>query len=81
MTTIELNTKKMDIFRMILDVKDENLLTEIEELIYGINVLSNNSSLYHSPETLHESIMRSEEDFRNGRVHSIEDVRRKFPTS
>ena len=80
MTTIELNTKKMDIFRMILDVKDENLLTEIEELIYGINVLSNNSSSYHSSEALHESIMRSEEDFRNGRIHSIEDVRRKFPT-
>jgi len=81
MTTIELNVKKMEIFRMILDVKDENVLTEIEELLYEINSSSGNSSFYDSSKNLHEAIMRSEEDFRNGRMHSIEDVRKRFPIS
>jgi len=78
MTAIELDIKKMDIFRMILNVKDENVLTEIEELLDSISSSSDNSS-YYSSRILHETIMRSEEDFRNGRMHTIEEVRKKFP--
>jgi len=78
MTAIELDIKKMEIFRMILDVKDENILTEIEELLYGISYSLDNSS-YYSTKNLHEAIMRSEEDIRNGRTHTLEDVRKRFP--
>jgi len=77
MTTIELDVKKMEIFRMILDVKDENVLTEIEELLYGMDSLPYNSS-YYSTRILHEAILRSEEDFRNGRTHTMEDVRKGY---
>jgi len=78
MTTIELDAKKMEIFRMILDVKDENVLTEIEDLLYGTNDSPDNSS-YYSLKILHDAIIRSEEDFQNGRIHSIEDIRKRFP--
>ena len=81
MTAIELDVKKMEIFRMILDVRDENILTEIEELLYGINASSDDSSSYYSSKILHEAILRSEEDFRNGRMHSMEEVRKRFPLS
>ncbi|MCL1933912.1 MAG: hypothetical protein FWF53_08915 [Candidatus Azobacteroides sp.] len=78
MTTIELDAKKIEIFRMILDVKNEDVLREIEELLYGMNDLSDNSS-YYSLKILHEAIMRSEEDFRTGQTHSMEEVRKRFP--
>ena len=80
MTAIELDIKRMELFRMILNVKDVNVLTEIEELLDGINATSDNSS-YYSPSILHEAILRSEEDFRNGRTHTMEEVRKRFPIS
>jgi hypothetical protein len=80
MTTIELDAKKMKIFRKILNVNDENVLTEIEELLYGMND-STGSSSFCSSKILREAIMRSEEDFRNGRMYSMEDVRKRFPIS
>jgi len=79
MSTIELTTKKMEIFRMIIDIMDDNILTEIEELLNGINVSNGDSSSHYSSKLLHEAIIRSEEDFKNGRMHSIEDVRKRFP--
>ena len=81
MATIEFDAKKMKIFRMILDVNDENILTEIEELLYGINSSSNGTSSYYSSKILHEAVKHSEEDFLNGRMHSIEDVRKRFSIS
>jgi len=36
-------------------------------------------SCCYTPEALRESISRSEEDFRKGRVHTIEEIRAKFP--
>ena len=77
MTAIELDVKKMEIFRRILDVKDENILAEIEELLYGISSHYDIFS-YYSSKTLHEAVLRSEEDFRNGRIHTMEDVRKRF---
>jgi len=79
MTAIELDVKKMELFRMILNVKDESVLTEIEELLDGLYALPNNNTSYHSSKILHEAILRSEEDFRNGRTHTMEEVRKRFP--
>ena len=78
MTAIELDVKKMELFRMILNVKDENVLAEIEELLDAMKTSSDNSSFYSS-RILHEAIMLSEEDFRNGRTHTMEEVRKRFP--
>lgn len=36
-------------------------------------------SFYYTPEALREAIFRSEEDFRMGRVHTIEEIRAQFP--
>jgi len=36
-------------------------------------------SCYYTPESLREAIFHSEEDFRKGRVHTIEEIRAKFP--
>ena len=78
MTAVELDIKRMELFRMILNVKDVNVLTEIEELLDGINATSDaDNSSYYSPSILHEAILRSEEDFRNGRTHTMEEVRKK----
>ena len=36
-------------------------------------------SCCYTSKTLREAISRSEEDFRKGRVHTIEEIRAKFP--
>jgi len=76
MSTIELEAKRMGILRRILAIEDEETLQRIENLLneQELPVMEGNSA-----EALHDAVIRSQEDIRNGRVHTQEQMRAKHP--
>lgn len=76
MSTIELEAKRMGIFRKILTVEDESLLQKIENLLYEKELPVMNG---YSAEALHDAVLRSKEDIRNGSIRTQEQMRAKHP--
>jgi len=74
MTTLELDAKKMEIFRLILNVRDEKILTEIEDFL-DERELNSDESWCYSSEALRKVVMQSEDAIRNGQVFSTEEIR------
>jgi hypothetical protein len=77
MTVLE--TKKKEIFRMLLDINDENILAEIEEILSGYNILPEEASCRYSPEALRATVLQSGEDVKNERLVTMEYLRTKHP--
>jgi hypothetical protein len=74
-----LETKRKEIFRMLLDVNDENILAEIEDILYGYNIPQEEEPCRYSPEALRATILQSREDAKNGRFVTMEHMRTKHP--
>ena len=76
MSTIELEAKRMGIFRRILTIEDESLLQKIENLLYEKDLPIMKG---YSAEKLHDAILRSKEDIQNGNTRTQEQMRTKHP--
>jgi hypothetical protein len=76
MSTIELEVKRMEIFRRLLNIEDEALLQKIENLLYEEDPPAMEG---YSPETLKDAVLRSLEDIRNGHVYTQEQMRKRHP--
>ncbi len=76
MSTIELEAKRMGIFRRILTIEDESLLQKIENLLYEKELPIMKG---YSAETLHDAVLRSKEDIQNGSIRTQEQMRAKHP--
>ena len=79
MSTIELEATRKDIFRMLLNVDDENILTEIKYFLYGTNALYPDVPMHYSSEALHKVVEMSEEAICKGQTYTNEQVRSKHP--
>lgn len=74
--TIELEAKRMGIFRRILTIEYESLLQKIENLLYEKDLPIMKG---YSVETLHDAVLRSKEDIQNGNIRTQEQLRTKHP--
>jgi hypothetical protein len=79
MNVAVLETKRKEIFRMLLDINDENVLAEIEEILHGYNTLPGEEPCRYSPEALRSTVLQSREDAKNGRLVTMEHMRAKHP--
>jgi len=71
MSTLELDTKRMSIFRLLLHTDNENILQEVE------NILENVELEQFTKENLVAAISQSQNDIANGKVRSMEYMRAK----
>jgi hypothetical protein len=76
MSTLELEMKRMGIFRQLLNVKNEVVLQEIENLLYEQELPVING---YSVQVLRDAVSRSKEDIKNGRVYTMKQMREKHP--
>lgn len=76
MSTIELEAKRMGIFRRILTIEDESLLQKIENLLYEKELPVMKA---YSADTLHDAILRSKEDIESGNIRTQKQMRDKHP--
>jgi hypothetical protein len=75
MTTLELDAKKIEIFRLLLNVNDGKILTEIEDFLCDEKKLNSDESSCYSPDELRKVVLQSEDAIRNGQVFSTEEIR------
>ena len=76
MSTIELEAKRMKIFRRLLNVEDEALLQKVENLLCeeDLPVMKG-----YSKQALTDAILCSKEDIRNGHIYTQEQMRERHP--
>jgi len=74
MATAHLDTMRTHIISMICRETNEKVLNNIEFLLLNNDIPPMNN---YSAENLKNTVLRSREDIRNGRVVSIEEMRRK----
>jgi hypothetical protein len=79
MTTIELDLKRKEVFREILDINDEGILTGMIEYIRRAKALSVQAPCRYTVEELQQRVAESVEEVNAGRVYSMEEVRTMFP--
>ncbi|MDR0843734.1 MAG: hypothetical protein LBN71_00795 [Tannerella sp.] len=79
MTAMELDIKRMEVFREILDVEDENFLTGLIVYIRKAKKTAIQPPCQYTIEELRGRIAESVEDVKAGRVYSMEEVRIMFP--
>jgi hypothetical protein len=77
MTVLE--TKRKEIFRMLLDINDENILAEIEEILSEYHIPQEEVPCCYSPKALRATVLQSREDIKNGRLVTMEHMRAKHP--
>ena len=76
METTHLDTIRTNIISMIYRETNEKVLNNIELLLLNNDVPTMHN---YSAENLKNAVLRSREDIRNGKVVSIEEMRRKHP--
>jgi hypothetical protein len=76
-TTVE--TKRKEIFRMLLNINDESVLAAIEEILRESNNPVSDAPCLYSPKALREAILQSRENVKNGRLVTMEHMRAKHP--
>jgi hypothetical protein len=70
----------MEIFRLLLNVSDEKILTEIEDFLCDDEIqLISDESMSYSSEALRKVVLQSEDAIRNGQVFSTEEIRTMHP--
>ena len=76
MSTIELEAKRMRIFRRLLNMEDEVVLQKIENLLYEeeLPVMEG-----YSKEALRDAVLSSKKDIRSGRIYTQEQMRKRHP--
>jgi len=76
MAIAPLDTIHMRIISMICHETSEKVLNDVELLLRANHIPPMGG---YSSEALKNAILRSEDDIRNGRTHTIEEVRKRFP--
>jgi len=76
MTTAPLDTIRTHIISMICHETSEKVLNDVELLLRANHIPPMSG---YSSEALKNAVLRSEDDIRNGRTHTIEEVRKRFP--
>ena len=71
MSTLELDTKKMSIFRLLLHIDNESILQNVENLLKGAELEQ------YTKENLIAAVAQSQIDIANGKVKSMEYMRAK----
>ena len=71
MSTLELETKRMSIFRLLLHTDNENILQKVE------NLLQNAELEQFTKENLFAAVAQSQNEIANGKVRSMEYMRSK----
>jgi len=71
MSTLELETKRMSIFRLLLHTDNENILQKVE------NLLQNAELEQFTKENLFAAVAQSQNEIANGKVRSMEYMRAK----
>jgi hypothetical protein len=76
MSTIELEAKRMRIFRQLLNIEDEALLQKVENLLYeeDLPVMEG-----YSKKALKDAILCSKGDIRSGHIYTQEQMRERHP--
>jgi len=71
---VDLQTRKLNLIIYLAQLKDESFLDKIEEYILSNLEKEDHSDSTFSIETLINRIEKSEEDFKNGRFRTQEDL-------
>ena len=79
MSILEMEATRKDIFRMLLDVEDENILINIKYFLSQTDVLCSDVPFYYTSETLCKMVDLSEDAISKGQVTTSEQLRNKYP--
>ena len=79
MSILEMEATRKDIFRMLLDINDENVLTNIKYFLSQKDVLYPDVPFYYTPEALFKMVDLSEDAISKGQVTTSEQLRNKHP--
>jgi len=79
MSILEMEATRKDIFRMLLDVNDENVLINIKHFLGRRDILYPDVPLYYTPEALCKMVNLSEDAINKGQVTTSEQLRNKYP--
>jgi len=79
MTTIELNSVRTQIIRMVCDEKNEKILNEVERLLTANNLSFENAPCRYSPEELKQRVRRATVSIREGRGFTAEELKSLHP--
>ena len=71
---MNLETEKIELAKLVLETEDANLLLQIRYLFEDQDELTWDKL----PEHVKEGIKRAEQDIENGRVHTHEEVMKKY---
>lgn len=74
---MDLQTRKLNLISYLAQIQDENILSKIEDFILQKKLPTQNSEQELKPFTVDELVARvqkSEDDFKNGRYKSQEDL-------
>jgi hypothetical protein len=79
MSVLEIEATRKDIFRMLLDVNNEKVLTDIKCYLNGMEVLHPDIPFSYSPDALRRMVDLSENAIRMGQVMTGEQLKAKHP--
>ena len=79
MNVLEMETTRKDIFRMLLNVNDENILTDIKHFLNKVDVLYPDVPFHYTPEALYRMVDLSEDAISKGETTTSEQLRNKHP--
>jgi hypothetical protein len=78
MTTIELETKKTEVYREILDIEDDKILSDVIAYIRRAKTSVTQPPCRYTVKELRNRVAESVEDVKAGRVYTMEEVRAMF---
>jgi len=79
MSVLEMEATRKDIFRMLLDVNDEDVLINIKYFLSQGDASYPVVPFYYTPEALCKMVDLSEDAINNGQLTTSEQLRKKHP--
>lgn len=79
MSILEMETMRKDIFRILLNINDENVLTDIKHYLSKIDVSYPDIPFHYTPEALCKMADLSEEAISKGQLMTSEQLRNRHP--
>jgi hypothetical protein len=79
MNALQLESLRAELAREILNEQDENLLKNISAIFKQSRQAKLTPPCRYTLEELKERLAKSEEDFRAGRYHTMDEIRNMFP--
>jgi hypothetical protein len=79
MNAIEFNEMKIEAFRELAETQDVNVLEKVLALFHKNKAISEKRPCLFTVEELKFELLKSEEAIKQGRVHTMEEMRAKHP--